>query len=1191
MYLKAIELQGFKSFPEKTRLEFEKAVTAIVGPNGSGKSNLSDAIAWVLGEQSTKALRGSKMEDVIFGGTAKRPQMGVAEVSLFLDNSDRSLSYDADEIQVTRRYYRSGESEYYVNRNAVRLKDLNELFMDTGLGRDGYSIIGQGKIDSILSAKSTDRREVFEEAAGISRYRYRKEDSERKLEHAEEDLTRVGDKISELELQVEPLRKQSETAKRYLVLRDELRSLEISLWLSDLDAAGEKRKKLEEDAIAVSGDTERVRGELETLYASGEAISGKMREKDVEAEQIRAAASEEEAKAAAAESEAAVLRTELGHNESDIARIGEELKLQESRDSGLHAQIGERKTRIDALRGETAEADASFASLEERSRALAETESAAEAKLLALERKNEETAARLAEARTELSSLAASIQASDDRDAALVTEINAGAARLEEAKTAQAENLAAAAKAEEDAAAARNVAKGHELRAQSRRQKAEETAASKSRLDMDLGTLRSRKQMLAEMEKEHAGFSQAVKAVMREASRGTLRGIHGAAGELIRTSGRFALAVETAMGPAMQDVIVSTEEDGKAAIGFLKRQDAGRVTFLPMSVIRGRGLDAPGIEDEEGFEGVASGLVTYDEKYRNIYENLLGRTAVASDMDSAIRIARKYRHSFRIVTLDGQVLNAGGSMTGGSASKGSGILSRASELSALAEREGELSEKAAGAGRAAAEAKRALDAEEYELSVAKDELRAAEDAALRLGAEKEQRAALVAALSERAEQLRSEAAAVREKTAELAGALAGKKKDIAALETAAEGLRKELDEAANGRTGLSEARRALLAAQAGIKEKKASLDAEIRAQEQAVAELETLRSELSGGRGQKDATLAALKNKNEDIIREIAARELRISQLRAAVGARRERIAAIAEEKLALEGERTRRDRETKDKNDRLLELERESARIEQRRQASEMEEKQIVDRLWDNYELTRTAAMEQRTELQSIPAAKRRTGELRREMTSLGTPNLGAIEEYQRVNERYTYLTGQRDDIEKARTELLSIISDITEQMRTLFSAEFSRISARFSQTFTELFGGGAASLELEDPNDILECGVEIRVQPPGKTLRTLTLLSGGEKAFVAIALYFAIIQVRPTPFVVMDEIEAALDEANVTKMSGYMRKLSDKTQFLVITHRRGTMEDADVLYGVTMQEQGVSRVLKVDLDEAERTIKQKKK
>ena len=1187
MYLKALELRGFKSFPEKTRLTFEKPITAIVGPNGSGKSNIADALQWVMGEMSSKALRGGKMEDVIFGGTEKRAQVGFAEVTLVLDNSDGGLSVDSDEVEVTRRYFRSGESEYYINRKAVRLRDVNELFMDTGLGRDGYSIIGQGKVDSILSQRSTDRREIFEEAAGISRFRHRKEESERKLERAEEDLLRVNDKISELEMQVEPLRRQSEVAKKYLILRDELRGLEISIWLNELDELQEKNKKLNEDALASSGALERAKAELEAVNKAAEAFSAGMHEKDEEAESVRSEITASDAMAAETESELAVLRTRLGHNKESIERAEEEILRQEGQNSGLEAQIKERRSRVAGIDKELEEKKLELSKLSERADALSDTESENQRRIVELTDKNRQASAELSQKKSELSGLAAFMQEAEDRESAALRELSAHAEKLETTKAEAREVDAAIAKTEERETSGKNVAAGYSMRLKSKRDKTEELNAKCMRLRMDHNALKSRIQILSDMERDYEGYGKAVKTVMREAKRGTLNGIHAPVAELIKTPDKYALAIEVALGAALQQIVVSTDIDGKAAINMLERRDGGRNTFIPLNVTRGSRLNAPGIENEEGFEGIASDLISYDPKYEGVMLQLAGRTAVVKNLDYAVKIARKFSHKFRIVTLNGQVINAGGSMTGGSAPSNSGILSRANELKALQEKESGMTDELQRAENSLETEKRALAAAEYELKTAEDELNVCREELARLRGSKEHYGLLIASIEERAAELKNERSGSSERAAELKARADAVRAEILRLEKLEESSRLELERESGGRDALSEKRRELMAEEAEIKAVMASLSAERETQENAITELDALRLGLVGDKEKQAETIDSLKLEADEIGRSISLDEAKLESRRASSERLRAKLKAITDERLRLEAERTKTEKEYRDRYQRIIDLERDAARIEQKRQAAEMEEKTITDKLWDSYELTRATAREQRLEIESYPAAKRRTGELRRSISALGTPNLGAIEEFERVNTRYTYLTEQRDDIEKARGELLSIIADITGEMKEIFKTEFSRISESFKETFLELFGGGRAALELEDEENILDCGIEIKVQPPGKTLKTITLLSGGEKAFVAIALYYAILKIRPTPFVIMDEIEAALDEANVTRTANYMRKLSDKTQFLVITHRRGTMEEADILFGVTMQEQGVSRVLKMDVEEAEKTIR----
>ncbi len=1186
MYLKALEIQGFKSFPEKTRLTFEKPVTAIVGPNGSGKSNISDALRWVMGEQSSKALRGGKMEDVIFGGTERRKQLGFAEVTLVVDNSSGVFSVEENEVAITRRYYRSGESEYYINRENVRLKDVNELLMDTGLGKEGYSIIGQGRIDEILSAKSTDRREIFEEAAGISRYRHRKEESERKLEHTDENLLRVNDKIAELELQVEPLRTQAETAKKYLILRDEMRDMEISVWMENLDRLAKDSEKLQQDWDSARESLDKARRELDELYKSSEEFAEKMHGKDVEAESVREEISALEGKSAELDSAAAVLKANLQHNIESAARVKEGLAQQEDRESGISAQIVQREERMGEIDGSMAKLSEKAAGCAEELEAITGEAGEAAKELAGYMREENETAERLSAAKGQLSALASAAQELSDREGSSAADISKMTDRLAEARSDAEKNTAELKEADDAAKSAANMVAGYKMRVESRRKKAGELEDKNMRLTMERNALISRINLLAEMEKEYQGYSRAVKTVMQDAERGVLKHIHGTVGANIRVEDKYALAVETALGGAMQNIIVSSEEDGKAAINMLKRRDAGRATFLPMTSVKGSVLNERGLQNEEGFFGIASELVKFDECYRGIYTSLLGRTAVVEDMDCAIRISRRFGSRFRIVTLDGQIINSGGSMTGGSASKNTGILSRANELKRLESGRESMDADCEKAKKELESVNRELSAAEYELETASGEMREAEDKVLRLQAAAEHHKALIEAMEGNLRDLREDSKGVREKLEQNGIEIENTRKDITVLRKKAEAIQGRIEAASQGQEQLTQKREDVMTRLSEIRAERASLEAERAAIEQAKSELLQLRASLSGGREQQLQMLEELARQNEDIEAELHARELETGRIAGEIADKKQRLSEISAEKLEIEAQRTRRDKETQEKNNTLLQWERECSRLEQKKLAAGMEEKQLADKLWDNYELTRTMAQEARHPVENMQEAARRIGELKREIGKLGNPNIGAIDEFERVNTRYTFLTDQRDDIEKSKNELLGIIGDITSEMEEIFAREFASIDKSFRETFLELFGGGKAALELEDPEDILNCGIEIKVQPPGKSLKTLTLLSGGERAFVAIALYFAILKVRPTPFCVMDEIEAALDEANVLRYANYMRRMADKTQFIVITHRRGTMEEADVLYGVTMQEQGVSRVLDIDLDDAEKTI-----
>ena len=1182
MYLKALEIQGFKSFPDKTVLNFGEDITAIVGPNGSGKSNVSDAIRWVMGEQSSKSLRGAKMEDVIFGGTEKRSQMGFAQVTLVLDNTEHIFPrMEESEVAVTRRYYRSGESEYYINKQSVRLRDVNELFMDTGMGREGYSIVGQGKIDEILSVKSADRREIFEEAAGISKFRHRKEETERKLERTEENLVRINDKIAELELQVGPLRSQAEKAKKYLILRDELRTLEISVWLENLDKIKTDSIKLNTDYALAQQELERANAALDELYAASEQFAEKAHANDMEQERLRTECAELDAKCNEENSAVAVLRTGIEHNRANIERVENDLRDQSGRAESLTAQIAAKHARIEELAAQAAELEEELRAFLAQAEELARTAGEAGSEVEALRAKEALAASDAADCRADVSAINAGLAELTERRAALEAESESVDGQLTEKRRAASASRRALEEAQEEADAVRNIISGHTLKMEGR-VKREETARQKSiDLTMEKNNLDSRIHLLSEMEKEYEGFNKAVRLIMQAAEKNTLRGVHGPVANLMTTDKRYAVAIEIALGAGMQNVVVDREEDAKSAINFLKQRDGGRATFLPLTAIRGDVLREAGVEREYGYVGVASQLVQFDKRYAEIFNNLLGRTVVVEDMDCGIAIARKYSNRFRIVTLDGQVLNRGGSMTGGSVSRSAGILSRANELKELTARREALTEKLDAALREADEAKRDLNAAQYELDVAREQQRGAEDAVLRLTGEKKQYDMLLESLRARESDIAAELESITARTEELKKAAAAREEEIKKHEAEAARCRAESEEKLAGQNELKRDSAHLGDEIAARKSTLAGFTAERETTERALGDLETLAQQMRGDEDGRRALIEDYRAKIKAAEEEIAQHDAVTASLRADAEKRRAELAELAEAKLTLEGERSANDRRYRECNELLSQTQAAAGRLEQKRVTAAMEEKQILDKLWESYELSHSAAQEQRIELESVPKASRRINELKREINGLGNVNVGAIEEFDRVNTRYTYLTGQRDDVEKAKEELLGVIENITSEMTVIFKEQFALIRESFQETFLELFGGGKATLELEDENAVLDCGIEIKVQPPGKALKTLSLLSGGEKAFVAIALYFAILKVHPTPFCVMDEIEAALDEPNVIRVAHYMRRICDKTQFIVITHRRGTMEAADVLYGVTMQERGVSKVLTINMND----------
>ncbi len=1185
MYLRALEIQGFKSFPERTRLTFEKDITAIVGPNGSGKSNIADALMWVMGEQRSKTLRGGKMEDVIFGGTEKRSPMGFAQVSLILDNTGGLFDLDAAEVTLTRRYYRTGESEYFINREQVRLRDITSLLMDTGLGRDGYSVIGQGRIDEIVSARSTDRREIFEGAAGISRYRWRKEEAERKLAHTDENLVRINDKIDELELQVEPLRKQSETAKKYLRLRDEQKELEISVWMETLDRLHTRSEELNASWEGAKADLERAQSELQALYSASETLGEKMREKDAEAESVRQRISSAESSAAEQESAMAVLRATLGHNNDSIARAKADMGEQTGRAEELRGRIAECGARIEAIDAEKVDLELKARALMRRTEENAEGSGQLRRELDELMTREAACADTLSGHRAALGMLADRAEELQTRRGGMDGELERSRQRAADAQRAlgEAEKLCGTAK--ERLSELTNIVAGHKRLMSGREQSVSTLTENLSRLTVEKRSAESRAKMLEDMEREYEGLGKAVKSVMRAVSRGTLSGIHGPVAGLVTVDDRCTVAIETALGAAMQNIVVDTQDDGKAAIEMLKRTDGGRATFLPISAARPQTLQRVPI-GEPGFVGVASSLVSCADKYSVIFASLLGRTVVVETLADAVRISKKYENRLRIVSLDGQMINAGGSMTGGSAARNVGILSRANELKKLRAKLEKLTAQESECAAGLQKAKRELERARAEQDNAADALTEVTEEFNRSERERQRLLLERSAAEETLTALKAEKDSLAETLAQNAERTAERQREAERAQSELDEVHDRLSELTRGREELETARQTMSEQLAALREQTASLASERAATERTQAALRDVLSAMAGDESAARRTIEELEQRNADIQSELAAKSERAKQLNETIAAMRSELERCAGAKLELEGRRTRTDRDAQAKNRELLDMQSVCAGLEQRRASAEMEEKQIIDKLWDSYELSRTAAQELRKPVESMPQAQKRVSELRREISKLGPVSVGAIEEYDRVKERYDFLTGQRDDVETSRRELEKIIADITSEMKEIFIREFKAIDESFRGVFLDLFGGGKAALVLEDENDVLECGIDIKVQPPGKAVTTISLLSGGEKSFVAIALYFAIMKIRPTPFCIMDEVEAALDDVNVTKCAEYMRSMCDKTQFIVITHRRGTMEEADILYGVTMQEKGVTTVISVDLDEAEKTI-----
>ena len=1181
MRLKALEMQGFKSFPDKTVFNFNHGMTAVVGPNGSGKSNIADAVRWVLGEQSTKNLRGSKMEDVIFGGTKIRKPLGFAEVTLRLDNTDRTLDSDRDEVSVTRRYFRSGESEYMLNGQVVRLRDVHELFMDTGLGRDGYSLVSQGRIADLISSKSGQRRDMLEEAAGISHYRYRRNDANRKLDQAEENLVRLRDILSELESRVGPLKTQSEKAQKFLVLAKEKKELEIGLWLHTIDTTRVKLRDQEDKLSIAQGQYDSVEAALTQIETDSEEIIAKSQDITVRIDNIRNNSTSYEEKAVQLEGQISVEKNTILHNEQTIERIRRDMSDASNSENTLkkevedaQAEIAELLNEIEAKRKELDSAALNIADAKNETGEFADRIAEISQKITALTEK-------VSEKRIEETTANSSIEEISGRVSnieGVLSTRNGYITELEDKRNACQSQLD---KLNDTATEIMNAVSGYSLRVNNRQEKADKLKSAIDARGLDILQKKDKIRMLDEMEKNMDGYSGAVKAVVREAKGGALRGIHGPLSQLISVEDRYAIAVETALGSAIQNIVTDSENDAKRAINFLKENKSGRATFLPLTSVKSKPFTEKGLDDCYGFVDMADRLLDYDKKYDEIIRSLLGRTAVAEDLDSAIVIAKKFSYRFKIVTLDVQVVNAGGSMTGGSRGHNSGILSRTNEKEKLNEQLKKLA------------AEQEKDNEEYkrlnvELSSAKAELDASEADLKRTQEDiirKESELALIDGKLDTAnaalEELRREKKNASIRITDLEALKSAAQTEIDRLNKEMGSLQADLDVVTHGREKLEEKKEELAQIEAKINLDILALEKDIEAKKEAVDLLNRRMASHEGRLDDLNDEIAIIEKANSDI-------ELKIQELTKQAQEFHELGASAKSDIEALINERTQCDAKSAQlrSEERAKSAEREKisgelARLEERKAQMEKQLDDAVNKLFDEYQLTKSDAEALNIVIEDYQQAHRSLQELKGKIRALGNVNVGAIEEYKEVSERYEFMKAQLDDIEKSRDELNRLITELTSKMAEQFKAQFVRINSYFGETFVELFGGGKAELILENPNDVLECNIEIKVQPPGKNVQNIDLLSGGEKGLSAIALLFAILKVAPSPFCIFDEVEAALDDVNVARYARYVRRMTANTQFILITHRRGTMEEADVLYGITMQEEGVSKLLELQTAE----------
>ena len=1183
MVFKELEIQGFKSFPDKVKITFDAGVTGVVGPNGSGKSNLSDAVRWVLGETSSRQLRAAgKMEDVIFGGTRRRSAMGFASVRLTLDNTGHTLDVDADEVTIGRKYYRSGDSEYTINGQVCRLRDVYELLLDTGIGRDGYSVIGQGRIAEIVAAKSSERREIFEEACGIAKYRYRKTEAERRLAAAGENLERLRDILGELESRVGPLEKESAKAQKFLELSEQRKTLEVTLWTDSVHRARDTVRQQVRDYETAQADYERFDGEAKAAEQEAEEIRMQAQQLTIAVERLNGDIRSITEQISGSDSRIAVLENDILRNEESIASLRSEIEAGEQ--DGAEADAALQRHRAVAAKMEAegeklaAEIDALNAELEQ----LADASNASGARKDTLRAEITDLTAKRTEAQVAQAAAEAAEETARQRLPALEQAVQEGTDQWETARQDLTDTIRYREMLTENEKQLANVRSGLELKLKNRKAALDEADTAEQRLGRELDAARQRLSVLRELEKNMDGYQNSVKAVMRAAGARRLRGIIGPVSAILKVEPGCEVAVETALGAALQNIVVENEAAAKAAIALLRSDNAGRATFLPLDTVQ------PGVFRGRlsGTARLASSLVQADARYDNIVSNLLGRIIVVEDINEASRVARDNGFRSRVVTMDGQVINAGGSFTGGSVQRSAGLFTRKQEMEELRIRAAKLQKDCLAAQEKTDQCKEQVDALQAELTAtASEQITAAND---RVRAEAEQKR-----LEAAAAQLETARNARRQEIDTLQAALAdsrAKAEDAAKLQAE---LTAKIDRRTAEMSRIAEGDDSFLTRQNALAQDLSAKrleqvtrqkDAELAYSQ--IAALEQRARDAAARRTSLEESVAALAARSDACRAEIADIRQTRADSQTTIAQKEAEIREATQKRLARQQAETETLARARTAADSREEMSREMARLAERKAAAESEYDQTVAKLWDEYQLSVSQAEALCVEFDSLPALRAQVADLRGKIRALGSVNVSAIEEYKEVKARYDALVTQVTDVEESRNELSRMISKLSAQMREIFIDSFRAINENFGRVFAELFGGGEASLVLEDESNVLSSGIGIRVAPPGKVIKNLEALSGGEQALVAISIYFAILAVNPAPFCILDEIEAALDDANVVRFAQYLRRVSDKTQFIVITHRRGTMEAANVLYGVTMQEDGVSKLLKLDLEQVDATL-----
>ncbi len=1184
MVLKELEIQGFKSFPDRIKVPIDRGITAVVGPNGSGKSNISDAIRWVLGETSSRQLRGSgKMEDVIFGGTQTRGAMGFASVNLTVDNSDRRIDVNADEVVIGRKYYRSGESEYSINGQNVRLKDIYELFLDTGLGRDGYSIIGQGRIAEIVGAKSAERREIFEEASGISRYRYRKNEAERRLASAEDNLERLRDILDELQSRVEPLEKESKKAQQFLELAQKRKELEVTLWVDSVKTAKDTMRDQQRRYETAECDYNRLTEEIQAIDAETEEIRNEMTRLTLEVEQYNAEIRSITEEIAGSESRIAVLKNDIQHNETTIRELKEEIEQSDAGKENFTAQIEEHRQRTREIREQMAEMDRRIQELEGMLRRIL-AENAATG-----ERRGVVTGilAQLTQQQTQEKVRAASCQSAADtaehRLAALRNDRGQADEAVQRLETEYADTKVYLQKVQETVTRLANIQNGLQLKLNGRRAQLEEADAAYQQSTRHLESAQQRLHLLKDLERSMNGYQHSVKTVMRAAQNHRLRGIIGPVSTILTVKPGYEVAIETALGFALQNIVVDGENAAKAAMAFLRDERAGRATFLPLDTVKGTHFDASRLS---GSAKVASDLVQYDSKYDNIVANLLGRIIVVDEINEASRVARSLDYRNRVVTTDGQVINAGGSFTGGSVSQSAGLFSRKQEIEELEKKLSNLQAKQQKAEEAAAKLKAEVEALAAEITATSSEAITAGGDKIRAETELRRIETALSQAKAAGELQQAEEEKLAAQIAENRAAMQTAQQEEIRLASEIQKLEEELVQLAGNDDSFLTTRAQLSEELSEQRMARLAAEKDIGLHQAAIRELESRHGESDQRNRTLRETILRLEQSNQQHLADIEAIGKTREENAQRIKEKETAIRQAAELRIQKEGSVSKQSQQQRAISDQREKMSQEMARLKERKANAEKEYDDVIAKLWEEYQLTMSEAQGMCVPFENVMELRRQVQETRNRIRSLGNVNVGAIEEYQEVYQRYQFLKEQVNDVEKSKAELMRMIHELSTEMKNLFSQSFAEINRNFSRIFAELFGGGTATLRLEDEDNVLESGIEIQVAPPGKVIKNLAALSGGEQALVAISIYFAILAVNPAPFCILDEIEAALDDVNVARYAQYLRRITEDTQFIVITHRRGTMEAADVLYGVTMQEDGVSKLLRLNLEQVDASL-----